>query len=124
MKRIPPRVRRLVYNKFDGHCAYCGQPIEFKDMQVDHIKPALHSWSDEDRERWAKGHYGDDSLENYNPACRPCNFRKGTLSLEGFREALEHQLVCLERDFTYRMAKRYGLVEEHPNNVVFYFEQQ
>ena len=49
MKRIPPRVRRLVYNKFDGRCAYCGQPIEFKDMQVDHIKPALHRWSDEDR---------------------------------------------------------------------------
>ena len=91
-------------------------------MQVDHIKPVFHNWSYSDIERWAKEHAGDDDFENLNPSCRACNFRKGSLSLEGFRESLEHQLVCLERDFTYRMAKRYGLVEEHPHEVKFYFE--
>ena len=26
-----------VYAKFDGHCAYCGVKIQYRDMQVDHI---------------------------------------------------------------------------------------
>lgn len=41
------RLRELVYQKFDGHCAYCGKKIELKDMQVDHFVPILRGWSDE-----------------------------------------------------------------------------
>lgn len=32
-------VRQAVYAKYNGHCAYCGCEIDYKDMQVDHIKP-------------------------------------------------------------------------------------
>ena len=28
--------RRAVYEKYDGHCAYCGRAMEFGKMQVDH----------------------------------------------------------------------------------------
>ena len=125
MKRIPPRVRRLVYEKYNGHCAYCGQPIEYKDMQIDHIKPAFHNWSEDEKNRLLpKGRVGGDEIENYNPACRPCNFRKGTDTIEGFREAIKHSLIVLNRDFTYRMAVRYGLIEEKNIDVRFYFERQ
>lgn len=31
--------RFQVYNKYGGHCAYCGKKIGYKDMQVDHIDP-------------------------------------------------------------------------------------
>lgn len=31
--------RLKVYRMYDGHCAYCGRTIEYKDMQVDHIVP-------------------------------------------------------------------------------------
>jgi len=31
--------RIKVYEKYNGHCAYCGKKIEYKDMQVDHIDP-------------------------------------------------------------------------------------
>ena len=31
--------RRDIYNRFDGHCAYCGKSIEFDDMTIDHILP-------------------------------------------------------------------------------------
>ena len=31
--------RLKVYLMYDGHCAYCGKDIEYKDMQVDHIVP-------------------------------------------------------------------------------------
>lgn len=33
------KTRLKVYEKYGGHCAYCGEAIEFKEMQVDHIKP-------------------------------------------------------------------------------------
>ena len=31
--------RITVYDKYDGHCAYCGREIGLQDMQIDHIKP-------------------------------------------------------------------------------------
>lgn len=35
--------REAVYRKYDGHCAYCGREIAYKDMQVDHFLP-LRAW--------------------------------------------------------------------------------
>ena len=31
--------REVIYDKYNGHCAYCGKKIEYKDMQVDHVIP-------------------------------------------------------------------------------------
>ena len=31
--------RLKIYNKYGGHCAYCGREIEYKQMQVDHHFP-------------------------------------------------------------------------------------
>lgn len=28
------KIRQLVYDKYGGHCAYCGREIAYKDMQV------------------------------------------------------------------------------------------
>lgn len=36
-KAIPKQIRQKVYEKHNGHCAYCGCELEYKDMQVDHI---------------------------------------------------------------------------------------
>lgn len=38
-KPIPKSVRKQVYAKYNGHCAYCGCELEYKDMQVDHVIP-------------------------------------------------------------------------------------
>lgn len=122
MSKLTKKQRLQIYNKYDGHCAYCGKPIEYKDMQVDHIKPLLRGWCGSLREEYAHK-IGDDDMSNLNPSCRACNFRKGTSDVETFRKAIEHGLVCLERDFTYRLLKQYGLVEEHRVEVVFYFEK-
>ena len=35
-----------------------------------------------------------DSIENLNPSCRACNFRKGSNNIEGFREEIQHGLLC------------------------------
>lgn len=34
---ISKKKRMIVYEKYDGHCAYCGGEIAYKDMQVDHF---------------------------------------------------------------------------------------
>ena len=109
-KAIPKAVRKQVYEKYDGHCAYCGRPIEYKEMQVDHIK----------------AHYlgGADELANYNPACRMCNFYKSTMSIENFRKELKKLQGRLKKVYIYRLALRYGLVEEKENDIVFYFERR
>ena len=36
-------MRQRVYDKYDGHCAYCGREIKMSEMQVDHIIPIAHS---------------------------------------------------------------------------------
>jgi 5-methylcytosine-specific restriction endonuclease McrA len=38
-KAISKKMRLEVYNKYNGHCAYCGKELEYKDMQVDHLIP-------------------------------------------------------------------------------------
>lgn len=58
--------REAVYRKYDGHCAYCGREIAYKDMQVDHFLP-LRAWGIEDA--------GTDDISNLMPACRMCNHK-------------------------------------------------
>ena len=38
-KALPKSVRIAVYQKCNGHCAYCGCDLQYKDMQVDHVIP-------------------------------------------------------------------------------------
>lgn len=109
-KTIPKAVRQRVYEKYNGHCAYCGCELEKKDMQVDHITSIY--WNN-----------GTDSIDNYNPSCRMCNFYKSTLSIEKFRQRLQTVTERLERTFIYRLAKRYGIVKEKKGKITFYFEQ-
>ena len=75
-------LRLRVYNKCGGHCAYCGKPIKYEAMKVDRIVPRIAT--------------GTDELENYNPSCRPCTYRKGRLSVEGFRSEIRHQALHMQ----------------------------
>ena len=74
-KAIPKSIRMTVYQKCNGHCAYCGCSLEYKDMQVDHVIP-LNGWSEQ----------GTDTVDNMIPACRSCNHYKSRSTLEGFRK--------------------------------------
>ena len=128
--------RYKIYNKYDGHCAYCGSEIKYKEMQVDHIIPQANffNWM---RNFEANGfHYGIPEFlkhltyldlnhwDNLNPSCRKCNKHKDTFPLETFRKEIELQVERLNSTSTqYQRAKRYGLVQETKNEVVFYFEK-
>jgi 5-methylcytosine-specific restriction endonuclease McrA len=103
------RLRELVYQKYDGHCAYCGREIAMKDMQVDHIISRYKN--------------GTDDLENFNPACRMCNFRKGVYTIEQFRREIQDQAETVMKTFGNRMSAVYGLINYTPHEITFYFER-
>lgn len=106
MKR---EIRKQVWNMFKGKCAYCGKPLKFKDMQVDHIKP--------------KHIGGTDDFENLYPACRRCNFYKSTFTIEQFRENLETIPDRLMRTFIFKVGLDYGFWTNERRKVKFYFEK-
>ena len=108
---ISKKTREIVYNKYDGHCAYCGCKLGIKDMQVDHFAPVYL--------------FGDNiNINNLMPSCRSCNFYKNTLTINKFRKQLGEIKSRLERDsFIYRMAKKYGLIEEKDKYIQFYYEK-
>lgn len=116
-KTIPKKVRIDVYNKYDGHCAYCGEKIEYKDMQVDHLIP---------RRNWGNK-YTEEQIEcfnNYMPACRKCNHYKRAHSLKTFRKYIEEIPMKLNRDsYIYKIGKKYGLLKEYSQKIKFYFEK-
>lgn len=116
-KAIPKKVREAVYNKYDGHCAYCGKELEPKGWQLDHLIPYQ-------RGRWKK--YTEEEIEcfeNYMPACRRCNHYKRAHSLEVFRRYVEEIPMKLYRDnYIYKVGLDYGLVEAHEHKIKFYFE--
>lgn len=115
------RTRMLVYDKYGGRCAYCGRELRLDEMQVDHIVPV---WRGHGKGSHPYGRdKGSDTPDNYNPACRACNFRKGTLSVEEFRKALREQCAgAVKRSFQVRQSIAYGLLSWHDKEIVFYFE--
>lgn len=110
-KPIPKNIREQVYRKCNGHCAYCGCKLEYKDMQVDHVKSVFY-------------YNGTNDIDNLLPSCRMCNFYKSTFTLDEFRKNLETLHERLRKPFIYRLALKYGLISEHKKDVAFYFEKE
>ena len=109
------KTREVVYAKYHGHCAYCGQQIQYKDMQIDHFKP-LGAYNEENR--------GTDDIENLMPACRMCNHYKRANPLEVFRRLIEEIPRKLRQNYIYKVGIAYGNIIENEKPVVFYFEQE
>lgn len=109
-RRLSAKERKKIYDKYGGHCAYCGCEITFRGMQADHMKP-LHIG-------------GTDTLDNMTPACRSCNHYKSTLDVEGFRDYLTKIHSRLMRDsVAFQVASRFGIVDHVTDDVIFYFEK-
>jgi 5-methylcytosine-specific restriction endonuclease McrA len=121
--------RELIFNKYNGHCAYCGCEIKLKDMQVDHIIPK-RNYRTHVGNKWKVPEFlnhltlqDENHLDNLMPTCRVCNKWKSAHYLELFRVELFEQIKRLNNySSNYRIAKRYGLVKEDIKPIVFYFE--
>ena len=111
---ITKETRQAVYQKYNGHCAYCGKEIQYKDMQVDHFKP-LRAWSEAD--------CGSDDIANLMPACRMCNHYKRANTLETFRRYIQEIPKKLRDNYIYKVGVAYGNVLENEKPIEFYFER-
>jgi len=109
---ISKKVREAIYAKYDGHCAYCGREIAYKDMQVDHFIPK-RGWNES----------GSDDKENLMPSCRMCNHYKRVHSLELFRTFIAEIPRKLRTNYIYKIGVVYGNVIEAEKPIKFYFEQ-
>ena len=103
--------RQKVYEKYNGHCAYCGKAIAIKDMQVDHIL--------------SKRNGGTNDIANLNPSCRLCNHYKRAADTEAFRNDLLGGLIKrLMKIYIFRVALDYGMITINGWDKKFYFEKQ
>ena len=115
--------RQEIYNKCNGHCAYCGKEMTIKQMQIDHIEPHWHTMTEQEAQRF-NINKGSHEMNNLNPSCARCNKWKSTYSLEQFRGVVQRSIDRMERDTpNFRLAKDYGLITITNQPVVFYFER-
>ncbi len=125
-KTLSRKTRQAVYEKYGGHCAYCGCALDYKDMQVDHVDSCfLNDPENRGGHKYKKSPEELNQLDNLMPSCRMCNFYKGTETIEDFRQKLQETLLPnTVRPFQFRLAEKYGLVERHEKRkIFFYFEQ-
>lgn len=118
-KPISKSVRKLVYAKYNGHCAYCGCEIPEKGFNVDHLH-CIRNYE------YTEEFTGIDvhDISNLMPSCGSCNRYKATMDLETFRKELQKIPDRLKRDVcTYNIALRYGMVVEDREPIKFYFEK-
>ncbi len=121
------QLRKKIYNKYGGKCAYCGCKLQ-KGWHIDELYPVVrnYKWNNAGTRYVHDGTYmNPENLNEKNqmPSCPSCNINKHSMSLEGFRHLIENFIVSLNRDSTqYKIAKRYGLITENIKPVIFYFE--
>ena len=111
---ISKKTREAIYHKYNGHCAYCGRAIAYKDMQVDHLRPR-RAYNAEDE--------GTDDMSNLMPSCRMCNHYKRANTLETFRQYIQEIPKKLRENYIYKVGLAYRNVIEMEKPIVFYFEQ-
>lgn len=107
--------RKIIFDKFNGHCAYCGCELNFDKFQVDHFKAQI--W-DKD-----KGEQTDNSYENLMPACAECNRYKGAWNIEQMREWLEKSKKQLVKTQNLRILNRIGGFAISDEPIKFYYEK-
>lgn len=111
-------VRERVFNRFGGRCAYCGNPMEYKSMQVDHYLPQC-------KERFYANRFKKDvhAEANLMPACRRCNHYKRARTPKQFRDLMATLHERIESLYIMKVAIDFGIAVVRPFDGRFYFEK-
>ncbi len=107
--------RLKIYQKYGGKCAYCGIPIEFKKMQVDHLWPRFLA-------NHRKG-LNNDRPENLMPSCPKCNIHKSGMTIDVWRAELQRQVKMLRKNAQFDRALRFQQIIINEIPISFYYEQ-
>jgi hypothetical protein len=117
-KTFSKKERLNILNKYNGHCAYCGKPINVSTMQVDHLIPVRKEGSG----CGELPSYIIHTEENYMPACRRCNHYKRSNSLETFRKYISEIPRKIAEDYIAKVGIDYGIIILNAHTIKFYFE--
>ncbi len=115
------------YKTISGHYVNENGDV-IDDSRLDELNEkfgkGLLTWVPPKRNVFA-GYENPDALTvgNQMPACASCNINKHSDSLEDFRKRIKKFVQSLnEYSVQYKIAKRYGLINETDIEVKFYFE--
>lgn len=133
---ISKKTRQLVYDKFDGKCAYTGKPLG-NDWQVDHaipkyMFPLIEGWDGVGVEDLKV-----DDFSNLLPALKIVNHYKRAKTINSFRAYLMNfhlRLAKLPKKPTVQksvnrikymndIASAFDITVDKPFSGVFYFEK-
>jgi hypothetical protein len=131
--KLNKQEREALRMMFGGFCAYCGVLLDGK-WHVDHVEAVQRQTRYQRGDGERPGRYvstgklwapENDRSNNLFPACVPCNISKGPVSLEVWREWLQHGAVISQRDnySAFRHAERFGRIIINPEPLVFWFER-
>lgn len=115
--------RESVFNKYDGHCAYCGCELKLSNYHIDHIHPKSGYIQVENGKP-----VSPNRIENLNPSCRACNTYKHFYSINEFRMYLK-QMFESRQDYLFKsntkfeLAKKFGVITVLEWDGLFYFER-
>ena len=109
--------REKVWLKFNKHCAYCGKEIEYRDMQVDHLKPLAYAPFPNDKNSKV------NSFENLMPSCRRCNHYKRAKNIGQFRLLMKTLHERIKNLYIGKVAIDYGIIKIESFDGKFYFEK-
>jgi 5-methylcytosine-specific restriction endonuclease McrA len=121
--------REKIHQKYNAKCAYCGCDVTVRQMQVDHVIPKtffIEHVRKKIRVPYFLTHLTESDVnhdDNLNPSCISCNKWKSAHDLETYRNEIYEQVKRLNiYSSNYRMAKKYGLIQETLKPIKFYFE--
>ena len=97
-------IRRSVWGKYGGRCAYCGADVPLRECHMDAFYPS-------------KGLVP----ENMMPACDFCFLHKKGKTPAQFQAYIQKCLERVRKIREYRCARRYGLIVEPTFPVTFHY---
>jgi 5-methylcytosine-specific restriction endonuclease McrA len=112
--------REEVYNRYEGHCGYCGKDITLKEMQIDHIIP---KWKLQDPIYFNTTAEQVECFENYMSSCRRCNHYKRGDTLEQFRTKMKTLHERIEKEYINKVGIDFKIIQLTPFDGIFYFEK-
>lgn len=100
-------LKKLIYNKYCGHCAYCGTLIPPGEMVMDKYYPT-------------KG----DAFDNLMPCCHACFRIKGGKTPREFQDYIEERRARAKKNKDYQYAKKFGLIVDSARLTFFYLRPE